>query len=115
MKTLADISEPVDIQRKLLEKDVQKQCVEWARSRDYWARKFSSISQRSVPDYLFSRFCAELPKTHFWVEFKAPGKTSTDTQLYEQELMRMAGWRGFECDNFETFKVTVLRYEKEAT
>jgi hypothetical protein len=126
MKTVSDLIAPAAISRKLLEKDVQKQCVAWARSRGYWARKFSSPSQRSVPDYLFARAREEswadcITDSHytkeirikFATEFKAPGKTSTDAQLEEQELMREAGWYVFECDDFEKFKQSVLDYEKE--
>jgi hypothetical protein len=97
------------VKRKLLEKDVQKRCVDWARARGYWARKFSSQSQRSVPDYLFSHRA----KIKFACEFKAPGKTSTDAQIDEQDAMRDAGWFVFECDNFANFQTQVLRYELE--
>lgn len=133
MKTLADLAAPAVVVRKLLEADVQRQCVDWARARGYWARKFSSIAQRSVPDYLFSRGAIPsydheaqlwgdvrnreggygLPAVKFACEFKAPGKTSTDAQRDEQEAMRLAGWFVFECDNFEKFKATVIVYEKE--
>ena len=106
MKDLADLTTPASVHRKLLEKDVQKQCVDWMRGRGYWARKFSSISQRSVPDYLFSQPCLV-----FATEFKAPGKTSTPAQLDEQKAMRDAGWIVFECDDFEAFKRTVWRLE----
>ena len=109
------------VKKKLLEADVQDACVKWARARGYWARKFSSIAQRSVPDYLFSHRgnIAEIlwitggAKIKFACEFKAPGKTSTDAQVEEQELMRLAGWFVFECDNLEVFKATVIAYEKE--
>jgi hypothetical protein len=131
MKTLADLSAPADIARKYLEKDVQKQCVGWARARGYWARKFSAQSQRSVPDYLFAK--AQGPtictlddshthhyKMKFACEFKKPGTKrnkngvmSTDAQVEEQEMMRLAGWFVFECDNFDEFKETVFAYEKE--
>jgi hypothetical protein len=107
------------VKRPLLEKDVQKTCVDWARARGYWARKFSSQSQRSVPDYLLSRRKGEIDGRYLprplklACEFKAPGKTSTPAQIDEQELMRLAGWFVFECDNFDTFKRTVLAYEQE--
>jgi len=108
------------MKRKLLEKDVQKQCVDWARARGYWARKFSSQSQRSVPDYLFAGgyhpnglWEKERLDAQFACEFKAPGKTSTEAQIEEQEAMRLVGWFVFECDNFEKFKATVIAYEKE--
>lgn len=115
MKTLSDITAPMTVARKLLEKDVQKQCVDWYRGRiaGAWARKFSSIAQRSVPDYLFGRVLSIGPKTKFACEFKAPGKTSTEAQIEEQENMRLAGWFVFECDNFDKFKAVVIAYEKE--
>lgn len=112
MKTLQDISAPAEVTRKLLEKDVQKQCVDWARARGYWARKFSSMTQRSVPDYLFSHRGAEhTGQIVFACEFKAPGKAATDAQLEELDAMIRAGWLVFECDNFEAFKTWVVGYE----
>ena len=118
MKALNELSKPATVTRKLLEADVQKQCVDWARARGYWARKFSSIAQRSVPDYLFSRlnpgsFLVESVRIKFACEFKAPGKTSTDAQVEEQEAMRLAGWFVFECDDFAKFKSVVIAYENE--
>lgn len=124
MKTLDDLTGPVATQRKpLLEAEIQKQCVDWARTRGYWARKFSSISQRSVPDYLFSRFFAgKLGNTRikFFTEFKredakrdpVTGKMSTEAQQDEQKAMIQAGWIGFECNDFEQFKYEVQRIEK---
>jgi hypothetical protein len=118
MKQLSDLSAPQDIQRKLLEKDIQSACVAWARKRGYWARKFSSPANRSVPDYLFSLHDVltgmdRVAKIKFAVEFKAPGKRSTDAQLEEQGYMRDAGWYVLECDNVDRFKVAVLSYENE--
>lgn len=121
LRDISEASASCKVARRLLEKDVQKACVDWARARGYWARKFSSQSQRSVPDYLFAgdRF-KELGwektfphKLKFAVEFKAPGKTSTDAQIDEQEAMRLAGWFVFECDNFDKFRSVVLAYEAE--
>lgn len=109
MKSLSDITAPVPVARKLLEVDVQKKCVDWARARGYWARKFSSISQRSVPDFLFAKHPVK-----FACEFKAPGKLSTDAQRDEQQLMCAAGWRVLaDCSDFEKFKAWVMYYEKE--
>ncbi len=122
MKTVAELTAPRQITRKVLEKDLQSDCVKWARSRGYWARKFSSQSQRSVPDYLFAK--EEQLSTLFWrpkfaCEFKRPGcprdpltgLMSTEAQIEEQNAMRDAGWFVFECDDFEMFKKTVLDYE----
>lgn len=136
MKTLADLTAPAkQPSKRMLEADLQEQCVEWARRRGYWARKFSSISQRSVPDFLFSRakvlvidgevddcWAGMEPGTNkikFACEFKRPGcpidkesgVMSTQAQVDEQNAMRAAGWFVFECDGFEFFKTTVLEFE----
>jgi hypothetical protein len=134
MKTLNDLTTSAPVERKLLEKDVQKKCVDWARARGYWARKFSSQSQRSVPDYLFAgakrklgmhkcrhasislgscTCCAWTPALKFATEFKRPGQTSTAAQLDEQAAMRAAGWYVFECDNLESFRRIVVNYEQD--
>lgn len=123
MKTLQEISAPAEVTRKLLEKDVQKQCVEWARARGYWARKFSSMTQRSVPDYLFAREWCYRESKHgndwayvkFAVEFKAPGKASTEAQVEEHTAMRNAGWEVFVCDSFDDFKARVEVIERAET
>ena len=104
----ADDVAPQTVQKKLLEKDIQKTCVDWARNRGWWARKFSSPANRSVPDYLFSR----AGNGKFFSEFKAPKKKATDAQLEEQRLMRIAGWIGLqECDGVAMFKEFVLALE----
>ncbi|HEV2178316.1 MAG TPA: hypothetical protein VGU20_30960 [Stellaceae bacterium] len=115
MKSLSDLTTPATVTRRLLEKDVQKQCVDWARARGYWARKFSSQSQRSVPDYLFASAIHNAPgyRTKFAVEFKAPGKNETESQRDEIDAMRRAGWVVFVCDSFEVFKQQVEVVEKE--
>ena len=103
---------------------MQAQCVRWAKSKGYWARKFSSISQRSVPDYLFAAhqvYGRNGRKIKFACEFKRPGckinkdtgVMSTQAQVDEQEAMRLAGWFVFECSSFDKFKSTVLAYEAE--
>lgn len=125
MKTLADLTAPAEITRTVLEKDLQNDCVAWARRRGYWARKFSSMSQRSVPDYLFSVGGRRSSPLKFACEFKKPGTKpklierygvivmSTEAQYEEQLAMREAGWFVFECADFEEFKKTVLTYERE--
>lgn len=97
---------PRKVQRKLLEKDIQKACVDWARTQGWWARKFSSPANRSVPDYLFARLSPSpggSPKK-IAVEFKAPGKTSTTSQTDEQVAMIAAGWTVYEIADVPTFK-----------
>lgn len=122
MKTLDDLTGPTPIKRKLLERDIQKACVDWMRSRGYWARKFSSMSQRSVPDYLFAlRHEYSIDRggeasyrvdVKLAVEFKAPGKSLTPAQGDELEKMRQAGWAAFWSDDVEQFKEDVIGYER---
>lgn len=105
--TLLEISDavaPAKAVKRLLEKDVQKQCVDWARAQGFWVRKFSSMTQRSVPDYLFSRVGWPM----FAIEFKAPGKVPTPAQIDEIEMMRRHGWYVQVCDDFEMFKAFAL-------
>lgn len=78
--------------RRLTEGKIQTACVAYARSKKFWARKFSSPSQRSVPDYLFGKKWPDRVPVKWAEEFKAPKKHSTDAQLEEQQLMRDAGW-----------------------
>lgn len=135
MKTLNDLTAPVEVVRKVLETDLQGQCVDWARRNGWWARKFSSISQRSVPDYLFAKDLLVRESKHgndwtqmkVYCEFKKPGTKSkliekygvtvmsTEQQYEEQQAMRNAGWDGFECSDFEAFKAWMLKYERDVT
>jgi hypothetical protein len=119
MKEIFDSTGPAaKVERKILERHVQSRSVKWwlAAGEEEgvatWARKFSSPSQRSVPDYLFSIDYGSRPQddNKFAVEFKAPGKTSTEAQLDEQQKMRDAGWDVYECDSFDKFKEIARRY-----
>ena len=127
MRDISEAEAPTaQVRGRLLESEIQKQCVDWARKRGYWARKFSSISQRSVPDYLFSRgrrqhdgwtdypmkFATEFKREDAKVH-KDTGVMSTKAQVEEQEALRLAGWFVFECNDFEKFRQTVVAYEKE--
>jgi hypothetical protein len=132
VKEIFDSTGPAaKVMRKILERHVQSSSVKWWLSHNdphatpgepkaYWARKFSSPSQRSVPDYIFSGYVYREyanPDTatggtpvKFAVEFKAPGKRSTEAQLDEQQKMRDAGWDVYECDDVEKFKEIAQRY-----
>ena len=78
--------------KKLLERDIQEKCVDYARSKGFWARKFSSPNNRSVPDYLFAISASGGRRIKLAVEFKAPTKKSTKAQVDEQNGMILAGW-----------------------
>lgn len=110
MRDISEAPAPAAIERRLLEADIQKQCVDWARARGYWARKFSSMTQRSVPDYLFSRLVTGA-RIKLAVEFKRPGQTSTQNQRDEQQAMVDAGWLVLEVSDFAKFKYEIERIE----
>lgn len=105
------------VKGKLSEKEIQEACVAYARSKGFWARKFSSMSQRAVPDYLFSKRYGS--KMVVWAEeFKAEGKQATKAQLEEQDKMIAAGWTVYPetgyygQDDIEEFKRRIDFYEK---
>ena len=123
MKDITEATAPTKVYHQLAEREVQEKCVKWARSRGHWARKFSSMSQRSVPDYLFAKHDLGLyDHLKFACEFKREGALihketgcmSTKAQVDEQVAMRDAGWYVFECSEFEHFRSTVLWLECEA-
>lgn len=86
-----------------LEKHIQKACVDWARAQGWWARKFSSPANRSVPDYLFAKTIVAR-REKLAIEFKQFGKHSTKAQLEEQQAMRDAGWGVYQIDSVAAFK-----------
>lgn len=85
--------------RHLLEKDIQGPSVKKARSKGWWARKFSSApGNTAVPDYIFAK-----NGTVFFVEFKRPGGKPTPKQLDEHKVMRAAGLWVYVIDTREKF------------
>ena len=61
--------------------------------------KFTSPSNRSVPDRLF---ITPTGRT-FYVEFKAPGKKPTPLQALTIDKMRKHNASVYVCDNYEQF------------
>ena len=86
----------------MLERDIQKKCVAYARKNGWWARKFVAQGRRSVPDYIFAK-----NRKVLFIEFKAPGGKVTELQAEEHKVMRAAGLHVYVVDNFEAF-LTVL-------
>jgi len=107
MKDISEASASCKVTRRLLEKDVQKQCVDWARAHGSYARKFSSQSQRSVPDYI----CITAGRAWF-VEFKKPGGVPTTAQLDEHAALRSAGADVYVVDSFSKFKELHNAYDR---
>ena len=77
-----------------LESAVQKHAVSYAKKMRLGAYKYSSPSNRSVPDYLFI-----LPGGRtFFIEFKRPGETLTLPQASKHAEMHALGSHVYTCD-----------------
>lgn len=80
-----------------LEKDIQKRVRAYAKSFDVMSYKFSSPSQRSVPDVVFI-----IPGgAVFWVEFKRRGEVPTAAQRVEISKLQQQGATVYVIDNVE--------------
>ena len=60
----------------MLEKEIEKKIVNYAKSKNFLAYKFTSPSNRSVPDRLFISPTGNI----FFIEFKRKGKIPTKLQ-----------------------------------
>ena len=81
--------EPVKVEKKVLETDVENAVCRYARARGLLALKFASPNRRSVPDRIFLGPGAAV----FFIEFKRPGVTkATEAQLREHERLRRLGF-----------------------
>lgn len=67
-----------------------------ARKAGWLPFKFTSPSQRAVPDRLFIRDGRVI-----FIEFKAPGKKATKLQLHVHDKMRAHGAEVFVVDSLE--------------
>lgn len=82
-----------------LESYIQKKVREYAKIKNVLSYKFSSPSQRHVPDCLF------LHGGRTWyVEFKRRGEKPTLAQAIEHEKMRAVGGIVHVCDSVESGK-----------
>lgn len=84
------------MKKQILEKDIQKAVVEYARSKDILAFKVSSFSTRGLPDYMFIKDGKVL-----FIEFKAPGKKATRLQEVVIEKIKREKIMVWVIDNIE--------------
>jgi hypothetical protein len=82
-----------------IEKKIEKRCCDVARANGWYTRKFSSPSNRGVPDRIFIK-----DGDVWFVEFKAPGNTPTKLQEHEMDLLQKAGAQVCWTDNVDEFK-----------
>lgn len=82
-----------------LEKKLEKRCCDVARANGWWTRKFSSPSNRGVPDRIFLGEGRVV-----FMEFKAPGNEPTKLQQHEIDTIRQHGGEAYWTNNVEAFK-----------
>ena len=82
-----------------LEKKLEKRCCDVARANGWWTRKFSSPSNRGVPDRIFLKEGRVL-----FVEFTAPGNVPTPLQGHGIDEIADHGGNVFWTDNIGVLK-----------
>lgn len=85
--------------RPQLEKDIEKDCVQYAKRRGAASYKFVSPSNRGVPDRVFV-----WQGVTFFTEFKRLGAKPTKLQRRKIREINEAGGIAFWCDNFDIFR-----------
>ncbi len=83
-----------------LEKKLEKRCCDVARAHGWYTRKFSSPSNRGVPDRIFVK-----DGDVVFIEFKAPGNEPTRLQEHEIKELTEHGANATWTDNIDTFKM----------
>ena len=81
------------------EKKLERRCSDIAKANGWYTRKFSSPSNRGVPDRIFIKDSRVI-----FIEFKAPGKLPTKLQIHELKEINDHGGHGYWCDSVITFK-----------
>ncbi len=90
----------------MLERDIEDAVCKYARKYLFLAEKFTSPNRRSVPDRMFSGPAG----LHFFIEFKAPGKTPTPKQARDHARRAALGHRVYVCDDVEDGK-RIINFE----
>lgn len=85
--------------RKKLEKDVEKQVVEYAKATGWFCTKIVSPGTDAMPDRVFIH-----SGTHLWAEMKREGEEARLKQEYRMNQMRLQGAICFTWDNFKDAK-----------
>ena len=88
------------------ESNIEAKACKYAKDLDFYVRKFSSPSQRGVPDRLFLSPHGVV----FFIEFKAPGKEPTALQLREIELIRSNNGNAYWADSLDGAKKIIDKY-----
>lgn len=87
------------------EKKLEKRCTDLSRVHGWWTRKFSSPSNRGVPDRIFLKEGRVV-----WIEFKVPGNEPTPLQAHEIQLILDHGGEAYWITTVENFKARLRIY-----
>lgn len=94
----------------MLEKNVEKAVCVYSKMYNYLTYKFTSPSNRSVPDRMFITEEGVI----FFVEFKAPGKKPTVLQEHTIEKFKQRGVDVYVIDNIPDGKRLIDSYAGKA-
>ena len=87
----------------MLEKDIQKRVITYARSKRMLCYKMDATNAIGVPDYLLLTAGGDV----FFMEFKQEGKKPTPMQLREHARLRENNVPVYVIDNVDEGKVVV--------
>lgn len=89
-----------------LERDIEKKVKDYAESKDWLTRKWTSPGHAFVPDQIFIRPDGKI----IFIEFKATGKEPTAGQLREHGRLRGHGCLVYVIDSIAAGKALVDHY-----
>ncbi len=91
----------------MLEKDVERKVKDYAESKGWLTRKWTSPNHAFVPDQIFIRPDGKV----IFVEMKRPGGKCTPGQLREHQKLRDHGCLVYVIDSVDAGKAMVDHYE----
>lgn len=95
---------------QITERKIEEKVVRLCRQMGLYCRKFSSPSNRGVPDRIIGKNGRIL-----FLELKRPGNEPTALQLREINLIRNCGLRAVWVDNFRDAEIVIRSiFEEDA-
>lgn len=95
----------------MLEKQIEKSISTYSKMYDYLTYKFTSPSNKSVPDRIFINKHGIV----LFVEFKSPGRKTTKLQSYTIEKLKYNNAHVYIIDNISDGKQLIERYASKTT
>lgn len=85
--------------KKMKESKIEYEVCKYAESKGFLVFKFSSPSQRGVPDRIFLK-----NRNTFFIEFKSPGKKPTKLQMFIFKKLKQQDFKTYIVDNIDDGK-----------